>query len=122
MTFACLSQATATSARVFHQTQNTFNQMNTFITNEIHDQGNIVYITQILHEHLNNLSLITADSSFCWAFAISTMIRHSVHYFLGQLAKEQPMRFDRNKIYEATKFLNNLEFHKRLRIGCQRSK
>jgi len=42
MTFACLSQATATSARVFHQTQNTFNRIqNTFITDEIHDQGNI---------------------------------------------------------------------------------
>ena len=47
MTFDCLSQATATSARVFHQTQNTFNQMNTFITNEIHDQGNIVYVTDL---------------------------------------------------------------------------
>ena len=40
MTFACLSQATATSKRVFHQTQNTFNRIqNTFITDEIHDQG-----------------------------------------------------------------------------------
>ena len=40
MTFACLSQAIATSARVFHQTQNTFNRIqNTFITDEIHDQG-----------------------------------------------------------------------------------
>ena len=42
MTFACLSQATALSKRVFHQTQNTFNRIqNTFITDEIHDQGNI---------------------------------------------------------------------------------
>ena len=40
MTFACLSQATATSKRVFHQTKNTFNRIhNTFITDEIHDQG-----------------------------------------------------------------------------------
>ena len=40
MTFACLSQATATSKRVFHQTQNTFNRIqNTFITDEIHDTG-----------------------------------------------------------------------------------
>ena len=40
MTFACLSQATALSKRVFHQTQNTFNRIqNTFITDEIHDQG-----------------------------------------------------------------------------------
>ena len=55
MTFACLSQATATSARVFHHTQNTFNQMNTFVTNEIHDQGNIVFVTQILHKNLQNI-------------------------------------------------------------------
>jgi len=60
---------------------------------------------------------ISADSSFCWAFALSTMIRHSIHYFLGRLAMEQPMRYDKDKIYEATKFLNDLEFHKRLRIG-----
>ena len=44
MTFACLSQATATSKRVFHQTQNTFNRIqNTFITDEIHDQGKTFY-------------------------------------------------------------------------------
>ena len=47
MTFACLSQATATSARVFHQTQNTFNRIqNTFITDEIHDQGKI-FISEV---------------------------------------------------------------------------
>jgi len=44
MTFGCLSQATALSKRVFHQTQNTFNRIqNTFITDEIHDQGKIFY-------------------------------------------------------------------------------
>ena len=48
MTFACLSEATATSKRVFHQTQNTFNRIhNTFITDEIHDQGKQNYISQI---------------------------------------------------------------------------
>ena len=47
MTFACLSQATATSNRVFHQTQNTFNRIqNTFITDEIHDQGKI-FISEV---------------------------------------------------------------------------
>jgi len=64
---------------------------------------------------------ISADSSFCWAFGLSTMIRHSVHYFLGQLAMERPMRFHTDKICEATKFLNDLEFHKRLRNGSYRS-
>ena len=115
MTFACLSQATATSARVFHHTQNTF------VTNEIHNQGNIVFVTQILHKNLQNILLIIADSSFCWAFALSTMIRHSVHFFLGQLAKEQPLRFESEKIYQATKFLNDPGFHKRLRIGYRDS-
>ena len=40
MTFAHLSEATASSQRVFHQSQNTFNRIqNSFVTNEIHDQG-----------------------------------------------------------------------------------
>ena len=47
MTFACLSEATATSKRVFHQTQNTFNRIhNTFITDEIHDQGKQITLLQ----------------------------------------------------------------------------
>ena len=55
MTFACLSQATATSARVFHQTQNTFNRIqNTFITDEIHDQGkNYHFRSEILREYFS---------------------------------------------------------------------
>ena len=40
LTFALLSEATASSQRVFHQSQNTINRIqNSFITNEIHDQG-----------------------------------------------------------------------------------
>ena len=40
MTFAHISEATALSQRVFHQSQNTFNRIqNSFMTNEIHDQG-----------------------------------------------------------------------------------
>ena len=40
MTFALLSEATASSQRVFHRCQNTFNRIqNSFLTNEIHDQG-----------------------------------------------------------------------------------
>ena len=40
MGFADLSQATAVSQKVFHQTQNTFDRIeNTFITKEIHDTG-----------------------------------------------------------------------------------
>ena len=131
MTFACLSQATATSNRVFHHSQNTINRIqNTFITDEIHDQGKkfisdvkfqgklLIILNENRVIHTNHIS---ADSSFCWAFALSTMIRHSVHYFLGQLAMERPMRFHTDKICEATTFLNGLEFHKRLRIGSNRS-
>ena len=40
MTFAKLSQATASSQRYDHRTQNTFNRIaNSLMTIEIHDQG-----------------------------------------------------------------------------------
>ena len=40
MTFAHISEATALSQRVFQRSQNTFNRIqNSFMTNEIHDQG-----------------------------------------------------------------------------------
>ena len=63
-----------------------------------------------------------AESSFCWTFGISTMIRHSVNYFLDQLAKERPLRFDRDMLSKAIDSLNSLDFHKRLRLGCQELK
>ena len=53
MTFACLSQATAVSKRVFHRPQNTIDRIqNTFITNEIHDQGKNIYIYRIKPKQL----------------------------------------------------------------------
>ena len=117
MTFAHLSAATASSQRVFHESQNTFNRIqNSFITNEIHDQGKFSQITILVWTFLK---LYSADSSFCWAFSLSTMIRHSLNYFLAQLAKEQPARFEQDVLVEAIQFLNSLDFHKRLRIGCQ---
>ena len=117
MTFALLSEATAPSQRVFHRSQNTFNRIqNSFLTNEIHDQGKFSkrLSSKILAFHI----FFIADSSFCWAFSISTMIRHSLNYFLAQLAKEQPTRFDNDALVKAIQFLNSLDFHKRLRIGC----
>ena len=46
------------------------------------------------------------------------MLRHSLRFFLGQLGKERQRNgLDTEKIQEATKFLNDLEFHKRLRNG-----
>ena len=62
---------------------------------------------------------IQAETSFCWAFAISTMIRHSLNYFLWQLARERPRRFDNEIIIEAIHYLNaeDSDFHRRLRTG-----
>ena len=63
--------------------------------------------------------VILAETSFCWAFSISTMIRHSLNYFLAQLAKERPMRIDNEILGETIQFLNSLEFHKKLRNGSK---
>ena len=63
MTFACLSQATATSKRVFHHTQNTFNRIqNTFISDEIHDQGNIY------------IFLVDFEFRFSYCFTITVFV------------------------------------------------
>ena len=45
------------------------------------------------------------------------MIRHSLNYFLAQLAKERPMRFDNEILGQTIQFLNSLDFHKKLRNG-----
>ena len=43
MTFADLSEATATLERVDHRSQNTFNRIqNSLMTIEIHDQGEMI--------------------------------------------------------------------------------
>ena len=62
-------------------------------------------------------SIVLAETYFCWAFSISSMIRHSLNYFVRQLARERPRRFDRGSLCEALQYLNSLGFHKRLRIG-----
>ena len=68
---------------------------------------------------MTGLIILLAETSFCWAFSISTMIRHSLNYFLAQLAKERPMRFDNEILGEAIQYLNSLDFHKKLRIGSE---
>ena len=110
MTFAHLSQATAKSQRVFHRSQ----IQNSLMSIEIHDQGKITKTTLRNYHYV-----LSAKTAFCWAFSISTMIRHSLNYFLAQLAKERPMRFDNEKLGEAIQYLNSLDFHKRLRIGSE---
>ena len=132
MTFADLSEATATLERVDHRSQNTFNRIqNSLMTIEIHDQGEIVlrevhksyssypFNVIIPMKLLKILTKYSAETSFCWAFSISTMLRHSLNYFLRQLARERPMRYDNEKIGKALQYLNGDDFHKRLRNRFQ---
>ena len=49
------------------------------------------------------------------------MIRHSLNYFLAQLANQQPPRFENDLLVKAIEYLNSLDFHKRLRIGWKES-
>ena len=83
MTFNELSAATTRGHQVQHHTL-----LNSKISKEIHDQG---------------------DTSFCWAFAISSMLRQSLkRYFY---ARDQSNPDIRNAISK----LDKNEFHKRLR-------
>ena len=61
--------------------------------------------------------VFSAETSFCWAFSISTTIRHSLNLFLRQKANKQSNQDEKQKIVEALQFLNHSDFHKRLRIG-----
>ena len=71
-----------------------------------------------INSHFNShFKTLLAETSFCWAFSISSMIRHSLNYFLGQLAKERPMRFDMDILVMAIQHLNSTDFHKKLRRG-----
>ena len=80
-------------------------------------------IQSIISNQLSNdIEIYTSEScdfetSFCWAFAISTMVRHSLNYFLWRLARERPRRFDNEIIVEAIQYLNSCGFHRRLRTG-----
>ena len=54
----------------------------------------------------------SADSSYCWAFSISSMIRHSLNMFLREQKKKATSI---GRVTRAEKYLNGPEFHKRLR-------
>ena len=72
----------------------------------------------LLHEiSLTHVSFFLGDSSLCWAFSITTMIRHSLNYFLAQLSKKQSMRSEKDIIAKAINYLKNEDFYKRFRIG-----
>ena len=84
MTFNELSAATTLGHQVHHNTL-----LNSKISKEIHDQG---------------------ETAFCWAFAISSMLRQSLKRYFNTLD-----RTNRN-IWNAILKLNKYEFHKRLRM------
>ena len=48
------------------------------------------------------------ETLFCWAFAISTMLRQSLNLFIGDLVNFE-------KKYEALEKLNSEDFHRQLR-------
>ena len=82
MTFACLSQATATSKRVFHQTQNTFNRIhNTFITDEIHDQGKTIF-QYCLDKKQNDMSHMTCFSRLIILLGLCNLNNDPTQYSL----------------------------------------
>ena len=83
MTFNELSAATTLGHQVHHNTL-----LNSKISKQIHDQG---------------------ETSFCWAFAISSMLRQSLKRYFN--ARDQSNPDIRNAISK----LNKNEFHKRLR-------
>ena len=56
----------------------------------------------------DQLEYFSADSSFCWAYSIASMLRHTLNQFLRKM-----------KNYKAEKYLNDPEFHKKLRNGFE---
>ena len=83
-----LSIATATNILQLNESL-----INSKVSKFIHDQG---------------------KSMFCWAFAISTMLRQSLKIFLSELKRDQHL-VDLSKQDKALTILNRNEFHKQLR-------
>ena len=89
--------------------------------------------------NVSGLNTFSADSSYCWAFSISSMIRHSLNMFLREQKKKatdkenhadkhnyyQKLLPKRKRITLAEQYLNDYdgsEFHKRLRNCFEASK
>ena len=83
-----LSLATVTNIRKLNETL-----INSKVSKFIHDQG---------------------KSMFCWAFAISTMLRQSLKLFLAELRKIESA-VDMTKLISTSALLDKNEFHKQLR-------
>ena len=72
-----------------------------------------------LHESLmnSNVSRYIHDqgkSLFCWAFAISTMLRQSLKKFFGYLV-EKKLYVNLQKVKSAITKLSSTDFHRQLR-------
>ena len=68
---------------------------------------------QKIHETLLNSKISKnirnqGETLFCWAFAISTMIRQSLNLFIGDL-------FNSERMNQALEKLNSDDFHRQLR-------
>ena len=72
---------------------------------------NIMNFAKVIYKY------ISADSAFCWAFSLSSMLRHSLNTFLRELKGRCASNQDQKKIKKADKYLNRADFHKQLRNG-----
>ena len=62
------------------------------------------------------LFTMIGETSFCWSFAISSMLRQSLNLFLQELKLKHRNSIDyERKIKFALTLLNGNDFHKRLR-------
>ena len=52
--------------------------------------------------------MFLAGTAFCWAYALASMLRHSLNTFLGELRKRYSTDRGQNKIDKAYQFLNCL--------------
>ena len=52
------------------------------------------------------------ETFFCWAFAISTMLRQSLNLFISKLDEKFDDKYQR---YLSLEKLNNIDFHRQLR-------
>jgi len=98
MTFDGLSDATTLGHQKAH-----LSLLNSNISKLIHDQGSF-YIS---NKNLKQFDF-QGETSFCWAFSISTMLRQSLKKFLQSLPSSL-------NIQAALQKLDENEFHNRLR-------
>ena len=92
------------SATTIGHQRNHQSLLNSNISKLIHDQG-ILYTGKHL---ILELFVILGETSFCWAFSISSMLRQSLKLFIKTLLPT-------SRTQAALRKLEENEFHKRLR-------